>query len=79
MTQDRAILSGYQILDPFYIGPRILLYRAVRQRDQRPVLLKVLWKDYPSFREILQLRHQYALVRSLAVDPHIAQPLALEN
>ncbi|MGA1283383.1 MAG: ATP-binding protein [Prochlorothrix sp.] len=79
MTQARAILSGYQILDPFYIGPRILLYRAVRQRDQRPVLLKVLWKDYPSFREILQLRHQYALVRSLAADPHIAQPLALEN
>ena len=79
MTQARAVLSGYQILDPINIGARMLLYRAQRQSDGQLVLLKVLWNDYPSFRELLQLRHQYALGRSLGHDPNIAPPLALEN
>ena len=44
-------LTGYQILERIYSGTRTLVDRGIRLCDQKPVAIKVLRNEYPSFRE----------------------------
>jgi predicted ATPase/signal transduction histidine kinase len=71
-------IPGYQINTLLYSGSRTQVYRAVRTADSLPVAIKVPNGDYPSFKQILQLRHQYALALNLQI-PGIIKPLALER
>jgi PAS domain S-box-containing protein len=58
-------LSGFTVENAIYEGVSTRIYRAVRQHDQRPVILKLLKADYPSPRELARLRHEYEMARSL--------------
>jgi len=71
-------IPGYQINTLLYSGSRTQVYRAVRTADSLPVVIKVPSGDYPSFNQILQLRHQYTLANNLQL-PGIVKPLALER
>ncbi|NEP80170.1 MAG: serine/threonine protein kinase, partial [Okeania sp. SIO3B3] len=73
-----TILTGYQTTDLIYDGTRTLVYRGVKIEDSKPVILKKLRKEYPTFNELLQFRHQYLLNKNLDV-PGIVRPLALEK
>ncbi|MEM6436052.1 MAG: serine/threonine-protein kinase PknK, partial [Cyanobacteria bacterium P01_D01_bin.115] len=44
---------------------------------QRPVVIKALRHDYPSFRALAQFRNQYVIAKNLAI-PGIVRPLSLE-
>jgi predicted ATPase/signal transduction histidine kinase len=70
-------LSGYQILEEIYRGPRTLVYRGMRIDDQQPVVIKILRNEYPNFNEIIQFRNQYTIAKNLDCS-HIVKPLALE-
>ncbi|MGB3262846.1 MAG: serine/threonine-protein kinase PknK, partial [Microcoleus sp.] len=70
-------LTGYQIIDRIYAGTRTLVYRGVRLCDQRPVAIKVLHSEYPSFSEIVQFRNQYTIAKNLNL-PGIIQTYSLE-
>ncbi|NJO15064.1 MAG: hypothetical protein HC877_04745 [Thioploca sp.] len=41
-------LSHYQLIEPLYIGTHTTVYRAHRQTDNAPVILKLLKSDYPT-------------------------------
>jgi PAS domain S-box-containing protein len=58
-------LSGFIVENAIYEGMSTRIYRAVREQDQRPVILKLLKADYPSPRELARLRHEYEMARSL--------------
>jgi len=70
-------LSGYQIVEELYRGPRTLVYRGMRIGDQQPVVIKILRNEYPNFNEIIQFRNQYTIAKNLDFS-HIVKPLALE-
>jgi predicted ATPase/signal transduction histidine kinase/tRNA A-37 threonylcarbamoyl transferase component Bud32 len=70
-------LSGYQIAEQLYAGTRTLVYRAIRTRDQYPVVIKLLRNEYPTFNELVQFRNQYTIAKNLDF-PHIVKPLTLE-
>ena len=70
-------ISGYTIVDPLYVGSRTAVYRAVQAAQQRPVVIKVLRRDYPSFGELVQFRNQYTIAKNLNV-PGIIHPLSLQ-
>src|SRR5262245_28437414 len=53
----------------------MVLYRAARDADQRPVLVKVLSRQ-PRPRDIAALRHDYELARDLVM-PAVVRPLAM--
>ncbi|MBE9206546.1 AAA family ATPase [Nostoc sp. LEGE 06077] len=72
------IISGYQISSQLYAGSRTRVYRAIRQVDQLPVVIKLLTSEYPSFQELLQFRNQYTISKNLQI-PGIIYPLALET
>ncbi len=70
-------LPGYTLLEQLYLGSRTITYRGIQQRDQQPVIIKLLRQERPSFAELAQFRNQYAIAKSLAI-PGVVQPLSLE-
>jgi predicted ATPase/signal transduction histidine kinase len=71
-------LPGYQITEQVYDDRRTQVYRGIRQSDNQPVAVKLLKSDYPSFRELVQFRHQYTITQNLDL-PGIVKPYSLEN
>ncbi|MBD2494252.1 AAA family ATPase [Nostoc sp. FACHB-280] len=80
MTTEYCIplISGYQIIELLYAGSRSIVYRAIRQFDRLPVVIKVLTSEHPTLQELLQFRHQYSISKNLDI-PGIIHPLALET
>ena len=53
-----------------------MVYRGLRQRDQRPVVVKFLKDEFPSFNELVQFSNQYTIAKDLDLTT-IVKPLAL--
>jgi predicted ATPase/signal transduction histidine kinase len=71
-------IAGYRLVQELYRGSRTLVYRGIREKDQQPVVIKLLRKDYPSFHELLQFRNQYTIAKNLHL-PGIVVPYGLES
>ncbi|MEG4963437.1 MULTISPECIES: AAA family ATPase [unclassified Microcoleus] len=71
-------ISGYHLVEQLYCGSRTLVYRAFRETDQLPVVIKLLNRDYPSFSELLQFRNQYTIAKNLRL-PGVVEPYNLES
>lgn len=78
MSSTFVTLTGYRILDKIYSGSRTQVYRGVRSHDQKPVVLKLLLSEYPTFKELVQFRNQYTIAKNIDLSG-IVKPLALEN
>jgi len=68
---------GYRLVEKLYRGSRTIVYRAIRDADQCPVVIKLLQQDYPTLSELLQFRNQYLITKNLHI-PGIVQPYCLE-
>ncbi|MEH1941128.1 MAG: serine/threonine-protein kinase, partial [Nostoc sp.] len=71
-------IAGYQIIEQLYSGSRTQVYRAVRECDRLPVVIKLLKREYPTFSELVQFRNQYAIAKNLDI-PGIIKPYSLEG
>ncbi|MBD2250896.1 trifunctional serine/threonine-protein kinase/ATP-binding protein/sensor histidine kinase [Nostoc parmelioides] len=71
-------LSGYRITEQLYFGSKTIVYRGLRKQDQKPVVIKLMRSEYPTFQEIAQFRNQYTITKNLDI-PGIVKPLSLEN
>ncbi len=69
-------LLGYRLANQLYAGSRTLVYQAIREADQYPVVLKLLREEYPTFGELVRFRNQYAIALNLALE-NVVKPLAL--
>jgi predicted ATPase/signal transduction histidine kinase len=70
-------LAGYTIVEQLYAGSQTRVYRGVQESSQRPVVIKLLQQDYPTFSELLQFRNQYTITKNLNI-PGITHPYSLE-
>ncbi|MHC5594742.1 MAG: trifunctional serine/threonine-protein kinase/ATP-binding protein/sensor histidine kinase [Nostoc sp.] len=71
------VIPGYKISSQLYVGSRTRVYRAIREQEAVPVVIKVLASEYPSLNELLQFRNQYTISKNLNI-PGIIHPLSLE-
>ncbi|MEG4119801.1 AAA family ATPase [Microcoleus sp. N9_B4] len=71
-------ISGYHLVEQLYCGSRTIVYRAIRETDQLPVVIKLLNRDYPNFSELLQFRNQYTIAKNLRL-PGVVQPYNLDS
>ncbi|MEM6591816.1 MAG: serine/threonine-protein kinase PknK, partial [Cyanobacteria bacterium P01_C01_bin.73] len=69
-------MTGYAVVEQLYQGDRTLVYRAVQNADQRPVVIKLLRNEHPNFNELVQFRNQYAIAKNLEI-AGVVKPLAL--
>ncbi|MEH1776044.1 trifunctional serine/threonine-protein kinase/ATP-binding protein/sensor histidine kinase [Nostoc sp.] len=70
-------LFNYRISEQLYAGSRTKVYRAIREVDQLPVVIKLLQQEYPTFNELLLFRNQYTIAKNLDL-PGIVRPYSLE-
>ncbi|MCT7983686.1 trifunctional serine/threonine-protein kinase/ATP-binding protein/sensor histidine kinase [Laspinema sp. A4] len=72
-----ANLPGYKISETLYHGTRTVVYRGIRARDKKPVVIKILRNENPNFHEVAQFRNQYIIAKNLNY-PGIIKTLSLE-
>ncbi|GAA6618789.1 AAA family ATPase [Scytonema sp. NUACC26] len=76
MVSNQISIPGYQALEQIYNGSRTIVYRACRETDCLPVVIKLLKNPYPNFSELLSFRNQYAIARKVPLAGTV-KPLAL--
>lgn len=60
-------ISCYKISETLYEGSRSVIYRGFDEKNQRPVNIKRLNKDYPTPGEIAYLKQEYEILRGLDI------------
>ncbi|KAF3888011.1 MULTISPECIES: trifunctional serine/threonine-protein kinase/ATP-binding protein/sensor histidine kinase [Nostocales] len=70
-------LVGYEITEQIYSGSRTLVYRGIREKDRKQVVIKLLRQEYPTFNDIVQFRNQYTIAKNLDIDG-VVKPYSLE-
>src|SRR5262245_51210368 len=73
-----ATVLGYRITEHIHAGFRTTTYRAIKESDNRTVVIKTLKAEYPTLREVGRLKHEYEIAKELAL-PNIIQLYSLEN
>ncbi|KAI9131352.1 ATP-binding sensor histidine kinase [Acaryochloris sp. CCMEE 5410] len=56
---------GYTLQEEIYIGPKTVVFRAIKESDNEFVILKTVQAEYPSITEISQLRYEYQISHSI--------------
>jgi serine/threonine protein kinase len=70
-------LPGYQILVQIYESANSLVYRGIREQDNKAVILKVLKEDYPTPNELTLYRQEYKITHNLNLEG-VVKAYALE-
>ncbi len=78
MTSNPPVIPGYHLTEQIYLGSRTEVYRGISQSDKKPVIIKLLKSEYPTFNELVQFRNQYTIAKNLD-NPGIVKSIALLN
>ena len=54
-------LPGYNASEEIYRSANSIVYRAVRERDNQPVLIKIHNSEYPSPNDLAKYRREYEI------------------
>ena len=61
-------MTDYQIIQQIYESHNSLVYRAILQPDNQPIILKILKQTYPIPSELSRYKQEYEITRSLNVN-----------
>ncbi|OQY56616.1 MAG: hypothetical protein B6245_18120, partial [Desulfobacteraceae bacterium 4572_88] len=71
-------VAGYNVREIISQDEHITICRGHREKDQKPVILKVLNKEYPKPEEISRLRFEYEILKELDIKG-TPDPVSLEK
>ncbi|WP_414624883.1 protein kinase domain-containing protein [Calothrix sp. CCY 0018] len=71
-------ISGYRIIEQIHLSNQTVIYRGIREKDYKPVVIKLMRNEYPTSQEITQFRNQYLLSKNLNI-PSIVKSYSLEK
>src|SRR5208282_1717584 len=54
-------IPSFHIIEKIYSGTHTSIYRAVREADKLPVIIKLLDKEHPTSEEISRFRREYEM------------------
>ena len=72
------VTAGYTLQERLFESRHSLIYRAVREADGRPVVLKLIHAEYPTSEQLARLRYEFRLTCQ-ARGPGVIEALALED
>ncbi|MBD1840787.1 hybrid sensor histidine kinase/response regulator [Coleofasciculus sp. FACHB-501] len=72
-------LPGYELVEALHEGTDTVIYRASRQLDKTPTIVKAIKAEYPTLEELTRLKHEYKILETLVDIEGVVKPLALEN
>ncbi|MDY7014429.1 MAG: serine/threonine-protein kinase PknK, partial [Cyanobacteriota bacterium] len=62
------VIPSYKILASIYESSSSIVYRGLRERDNLPVILKVLKHDYPTPQELARYKQEYQITCNLNLE-----------
>lgn len=71
-------LPGYVIFRESGHDPKYILYHGIHEKDQVPVLIKMLRANHPRLDEVSRLKNEYALLKDLDI-PTMIKAYGLEQ
>jgi predicted ATPase/signal transduction histidine kinase len=71
-------ISGYSVAESLFESKRSVIYKATRDGDGRPVVIKVLNAEYPTLEQIGRLRREYRMTRE-AMAEGVIEVVGLER
>ncbi|OCQ98009.1 serine/threonine protein kinase [Oscillatoriales cyanobacterium USR001] len=60
-------IPGYQIISEIYQGIHTIIYKALRESDREPVIIKMLRSEYPTIEQVTYLRQEYQITKNLNI------------
>ncbi|HEY9875321.1 MAG TPA: AAA family ATPase [Candidatus Obscuribacterales bacterium] len=60
-------INGVAVLNQIYESANSLIYRAIREQDNQPIILKVLKENYPTPQALIRYRSEYQITKSLNI------------
>lgn len=69
---------GFKTIEILSEGPKTLVYRAERETDHKPFIIKALRATYPTQKELSRLHHEYDILQDLEVQG-VVRPCGLER
>ncbi|MGD1805193.1 trifunctional serine/threonine-protein kinase/ATP-binding protein/sensor histidine kinase [Dapis sp. BLCC M126] len=79
MSKTKIIkIANYQATELIHESDRTLVYRGQNVENGQSVIIKLMRNEYPSFRELVQFRNQYAISKNLEIEG-IIKTYALER
>ncbi|MGK7925580.1 MAG: AAA family ATPase [Spirulina sp.] len=71
-------ILNYQLDRLIHESDRTLVYRGTTTDEGKPIVIKLMRNQYPSFQELVQFRNQYAIAKNLNISG-IVKPYGLER
>ncbi|MCP4105214.1 MAG: hypothetical protein GY749_06710 [Desulfobacteraceae bacterium] len=71
-------IADYSVVEELYQSRNSVVYRGERQTDRKPVILKLLNREYPSPLEIALFRREYDILNDLHIKG-VVKVLSLES
>ena len=71
-------LLSYQTTATIYESNRAIIYRGIRKKDQKPIILKMLTAEYPNSEELNRYQQEYEITHDLNLDG-VIKAYALEK
>ncbi|MGD1805195.1 trifunctional serine/threonine-protein kinase/ATP-binding protein/sensor histidine kinase [Dapis sp. BLCC M126] len=69
MSKTKIIkIANYQATELIHESDRTLVYRGQNVENGQSVIIKLIRNEYPSFRELVQFRNQYAISKNLDIE-----------
>jgi serine/threonine protein kinase len=59
---------GYTLGTILHNGDRTLVYRSIRECDQKTVIIKTLKTDFPTIEQTARLKQEYQILRDLPLE-----------
>jgi serine/threonine protein kinase len=78
ISMNTLTLPGYQINASISDGLNTSVYRAIRESDEQPVIIKILKAEFPTLEEITRLKNEYKITQHLHVES-IVKSYSLET
>jgi len=57
-------VSGYQTTERLYESHQTFVYRGIREKDEKPVVLKILKEEYPPPESLAKFRREFEMTRA---------------
>ncbi|MBU3916930.1 serine/threonine-protein kinase PknK [bacterium] len=71
-------MKGFQFTETAYISEKSVIYRGIREKDNLPVIAKVMKEEYPTPKKLESYDREYNIVRRLEI-PGVIKHYSLEK
>ncbi|MBE9563450.1 MAG: hypothetical protein IMF12_11380, partial [Proteobacteria bacterium] len=61
-------IPNYQIKEQIYESINSTVYRGIKNKDNQPVILKMLKQDYPNSAELARYQQEYEIIHDLYLE-----------